>query len=61
MTVDEFLDDTLREAADSPPCPCSHLRAFHRHGDDGRHCIRPCGCNRFRGVDETSTATEEVA
>ena len=61
MRVDDFLDQVLSEpASTAPPCPCSHPREFHRHGDDGRHCIRACGCRRFRGVaepDETSAAT----
>lgn len=52
MSVDEFLDEVLSEPpVEAPPCLCSHDKAFHRHGDDGKHCIRACGCRRFRAEE----------
>jgi hypothetical protein len=60
MSLDEFLADVLTEPADSPPCPCSHPFASHRHPPDGLHCIRACGCRVYRGVavqDVRSAAT----
>lgn len=57
--LDDFLDQVLSETADGPLCPCSHRRDFHRHEPDGKHCIRACGCRRFRGAEEKSAATEK--
>jgi hypothetical protein len=54
--VDDFLAEVLSE---TPACPCSHPRDWHRHEPDGRHCIRACGCKRYRGVavQDKSAAT----
>jgi hypothetical protein len=62
MSVDDFLAEVLGETPETPEtpaCPCSHPRDWHRHEPDGRHCIRACGCKRYRGVADGKNAAAE--
>jgi hypothetical protein len=59
VSPDDFLTQLPRATtADGHHCLCSHRRDWHRHGDDGRACIRACGCSAFR--QDSRARTEAV-